>query len=102
LQETGWNLRSPAIGAPTDLVQSTGSYYPLARSRAERERAGDPRPSIAERYRSMDDYLARIEAAARALVSRRLLLPDDVAFVKAAAETHWKGIAATPTSSSSR
>jgi hypothetical protein len=99
---TGWNLRSPAIGAPTDLVQSTGSYYPLARTRAERERAGDPRPSIAERYRSMDDYLARIEAAARTLVSRRLLLPDDVAFVKAAAETHWKGITATPTSSSSR
>jgi hypothetical protein len=98
---TGWNLRSPQIGAPTDLIQSTGSYYPLARTKSERERTGDPRPSIAERYPSMDAYLAKIQDAARALVARRLLLEDDVAFVTAAARTHWLGAtAASPTTAS--
>jgi hypothetical protein len=89
---TGWNLRSPTIGAPTDLIQSTGSYYPFAATRADRERAGDSRLSIAERYSSKDDYLTRIEAAARALVARRFLLTGDVAFVRDAAETHWSAL----------
>jgi fermentation-respiration switch protein FrsA (DUF1100 family) len=53
----------------------------------------------------MDVYLSRIEEAARALVSKRLLLADDVAFVKRAAQTHWQVVtgpaapAASPQSS---
>jgi chorismate mutase len=43
----------------------------------------------------MDAYLVKIEDAARALVARRLLLADDVAFVKAAAGTHWQALTGT-------
>jgi hypothetical protein len=60
---------------------------PFARTRAERDAAGDPRPSLEERYGSRENYAARVEAAATALVTDRLLLPSDAAaYVKAARE----------------
>jgi hypothetical protein len=47
---TGWNLRDPSIGAPDQRVSFLGSYIPFAKTAAERQRAGDPRLSLAERY----------------------------------------------------
>ncbi|RPH37477.1 MAG: hypothetical protein EHM91_14990, partial [Planctomycetota bacterium] len=61
--ETGWNWRHPKTGAPDALVGVVGSCLPFARTRAERERDGDPRPSVEERYRSRDEYLGRVAAA---------------------------------------
>jgi Alpha/beta hydrolase domain len=62
-----------------------GSFIPFARTKQEREAAGDPRPSLEERYGSRDAYVAKVEAAAEALVAERLLLPADAAaYVKAA------------------
>jgi Alpha/beta hydrolase domain len=61
---------------------------PFARTKGEREAAGDPRPSLEERYSSREAYVARVEAAAAALVADRLLLPADAAvYVKAARES---------------
>ena len=65
---TGWNPRHPDQGAPGDIMAMMGSTLPFARTREERERAGDPRPSVGERYPSRADYLARIRAAAEELV----------------------------------
>jgi hypothetical protein len=76
---TGWNYRQPAIGAPDRLASEIGSYLPLPRTAADRERSGDGRRAIAERYASREDYLGRIALAAIALVEDRLLLPEDVA-----------------------
>jgi hypothetical protein len=59
---------------------------PFARTKEEREAAGDPRPSLAERYGSREAYVAAVEAAAAALVAERLLLPADAAAYVAAAE----------------
>jgi hypothetical protein len=75
---TGWNLRHPAIGGADQLLVFAGSTLPFARTRREREASGDPRLSIDERYRSRDEYLDRIRAAARALVTQRYLLEEDV------------------------
>ena len=75
---TGWNLRHPDIGGADQMLYFAGATLPLPRTRAERERAGDPRPSIAERYRSREDYLARVAEAARALVRDGYLLEEDV------------------------
>ena len=33
---TGWTLRHPSIGAPTELAQLEGAYIPFARSKSER------------------------------------------------------------------
>jgi hypothetical protein len=58
-----------------------GSFSPFAARKAERERAGDARPSIEERYRSRDDYANRVRVAAQDLVARGLLLAEDAAVI---------------------
>ena len=65
---TGWNYRDASIGAPDRLASEIGSYLPLPRTRADREKTGDGRKSIAERYVSLEDYLGRISLAAIDLV----------------------------------
>jgi hypothetical protein len=87
--QTGWNWRAPRFGAPDCLAPYIGSYVPFARTRAEREAAGDPRPSVEERYRSREEYVGRVSAAALALVQDRLLLPEDVPAVLRRAAAHW-------------
>jgi hypothetical protein len=86
---TGWNLRHPEIGGAEQLLYFAGATLPFARTRAERERSGDPRPSIAERYRSRDDYLARVRQAALALVAERHMLAEDVELSLTFAARMW-------------
>ncbi len=86
---TGWNLRHADAGGTEQLLYFAGATLPFAPSRADRERAGDPRPAIAERYRSREDYLARVREAARALVSARYLLEEDVEMSLAFAARMW-------------
>jgi deazaflavin-dependent oxidoreductase (nitroreductase family) len=74
---TGWNPRA-APGLPAVLYEFAGSFAPLCATEREREQRGDPRPSLAARYRDRDDYAARVRAAARELVHARLLLAQDV------------------------
>jgi len=66
-----------------------GSTLPFARTVEERARRGDPRPAIAERYASRDDYLARVRAAAETLVSARHMLAEDIDAVVARASRQW-------------
>ncbi len=80
---TGWNVYR---AQPGELADRDGSLIPFARTRAERDAEDDPRPSIAERYGTRAAYVAKVEAAAAALVAERLLLQADAAaFVAAAA-----------------
>jgi hypothetical protein len=67
------------------LPDRDGSLIPFARTKEECQAAGDPRPSLEERYGSRDAYVAAVEAVAAALLAERLLLPADAAaYVKAA------------------
>ena len=75
---TGWNLFNPASGPTAVLSSMQGSYIPLARTRADRERARDPRPSIEERYHDKDQYLGRVSKAALELIEQRFLLGEDL------------------------
>jgi hypothetical protein len=74
----GWNLRDPKIGAPDELFSMVGSFIPFARTKAERVKSGDPRLSIEERYRSRDEYLEKVKAAAGDLVKAGYLLERDL------------------------
>jgi hypothetical protein len=74
---TGWNLRDPSIGAPDQRVSFEASYIPFPKTEAEREKTGDPRKSIAERYSSREDYLTRYAAALDDLIKQRWILPED-------------------------
>lgn len=87
---TGWNLRDASIGAPGERVAFEGSYIPFAKTAAEREAAHDPRRSIAERYASRDDYLARFRAAADALVAQHWLLEEDRAALIQRGQDEWE------------
>ena len=79
---TGWNAYR---AQPCELCDRDGSMIPFARDKREREITGDPRPSLEERYGTREAYVARVKAAAEALVVDRLLLPADAAaYVKAA------------------
>jgi len=91
---TGWNLRHPEIGGAEQRLAFAGSTLPFAKTRRERETSGDPRPSIEERYRSREEYLARVRSAAVGLVSERYLLEDDVEVCLAAAGRLWDWLAA--------
>jgi len=75
---TGWNLRAPAIGAPEEMYSMQGSWIPFALTRKDRERSGDPRLSVEERYQSRDDYLEKFAAAGKSLVAAGFLLEGDL------------------------
>jgi hypothetical protein len=89
---TGWNLRDPKVGAPEMLYSMIGSMIPFARSKAEREKTGDPRPSIEERYKNRGEYLNKVQAAAQPLVKERLLLDKDVPVITTRAGNRWDSL----------
>lgn len=89
----GWNLRTPSIGSPTEQYPLIGSMVPFPKTRAEREKSGDPRLSIEERYKGEQEYLGKIEAAARELAKQRFLLDADVPQVVAKAKQRWEQLA---------
>jgi hypothetical protein len=89
----GWNLRNPSVGAPTEQYPLIGSMVAFPRTRAEREKSGDPRLSIEERYKDQQEYLDKIEAAANDLAKQRFLLEADIPQVVARAKQRWEQIA---------
>ena len=62
---------------------------PFNRTREERQAAGDPRPSIEERYASKGDYLARVRKAADDLVQERYILSEEVEDIVDGASQRW-------------
>jgi Alpha/beta hydrolase domain len=74
----GWAVRSAGAGAAGELCYLDGSSVPFARTKAEREAKGDPRPSLEERYGQPADYAAQVQNAANALAQEGYLLTEDV------------------------
>jgi hypothetical protein len=72
----GWNVRKGGFseGDSCDLL---GAYIPFFRTKAEREAAKDPRPSLEERYPTHNAYVEKVVAAAAKLVADRFLLAQD-------------------------
>lgn len=83
---TGWSLIKQEFGgAEPDICGQLGQFIPFAASKAERMSAGDPRPSIEERYPTRSDYVKAVKDAAASLVRQRfLLIEDDNRMVQAA------------------
>jgi hypothetical protein len=86
---TGWQFRSEQIGAPHTLIVNSGAYIPFPATRAERQRTGDPRLSIEERYANRADYLAKVTLVANRLADERFVLRQDVPAMIEAAGKHW-------------
>ena len=75
----GWNIT--AGGARPfhqgQICDYAGGMIPFARTRAEREAAGDPRISLEERYQDHAGYVDAVRAAAAKAVAAGFLLQED-------------------------
>ena len=97
----GWNRRHADIGGEGQTLSTggasggtlRGSSIPFAATLSEREETGDPRLSIEERYASRQDFLEKIENAARELVAVGYLLEEDVELLVAQASEHYEAMA---------
>jgi hypothetical protein len=89
----GWNLAAIPPNPDTEMANLAGSYISFPKTRAERERTGDARRSIEERYPSKDDYLKRVDAAAKQLVADRYLLSSDLPRIHKRPAAEWDTLA---------
>jgi len=78
---TGWALRSGVWA--NDGCEASGQYIPFEATKAERMAAGDPRPSIEERYHSFAMYSDAVMDAIDDLVKNRFMLCEDTEAVYA-------------------
>lgn len=74
---SGWNLRAPALGLPTDLYPMVGATIAF------------PREKIAARYASREDYLAKVKAAMDDLIAAGFLLELDRPRLMKDAAARW-------------
>lgn len=87
---TGWNLRAEGQGAVNELVSLKGSMIPFAVTKAEREKSGDPRQSLEERYGRVDAFLAKLEAECRRLHKAGYLTDEDATRIVAVQKERMK------------
>ena len=86
---TGWNNFRPGSGPEDVLSSMQGSYIPFPRTTADRQRNGDPRPAIEERYSSREQYVGLVSEAALHLVDDGYLLAEDLVPILDRAGDHW-------------
>lgn len=84
----GWNRRARqyALGEACGIM---GSEIPLPRDREGREKSGDPRLSILERYPERAIYQEAVERASQRLVEEGFILPEDKTTVASEAMAKW-------------
>jgi Alpha/beta hydrolase domain len=83
---TGWNFYGPPF-PEGEICDRDGSYIPFPATKEAREKSGDPRRSIEERYPTQAAYVDEVKKASDSLVKARLLLQEDAdAFVERARE----------------
>jgi hypothetical protein len=86
----GWNQRDPVTGSPEQIVPMNGLTLWFAPDEATRAARGDPRRSLAERYRDEADYRTKLRAAALLLASEHYLLEEDVEHVVETAVARYR------------
>ena len=86
---TGWNYQLPVLSNLNYLSGLVGSFVPFPLTAEDRESAGDRRLSMAERYAGRDDYLEKVRASVRNLVSRRLLRVEDAGAIVEQNAARW-------------
>ncbi len=92
---TGWNVTIPQLSDLRYLAGLVGGFEPFPLTREQREKSGDARLSIGERYASRQDYLDRVKQAADDLVRQRFLRGEDVRAVVLRAEEMWNAVVNT-------
>ena len=83
---TGWNERADGYDQGHGCGFA-GGFIPFARTIRERIARNDPRPSLEERYGSVDVFVERVREAVRRQQAAGFLLPDDAARLIAQAQS---------------
>jgi hypothetical protein len=86
----GWQLYRPELGRDDELVSLQGSFAPFPLDAAERQRTGDPRRAILERYPDRKAYLALVEQMTKLLIADGYLRSEDLPHVVAQAADRWR------------
>ena len=86
---SGWNPRHPDVGAPDQATIFVGSTTFFAPTESIRASTGDGRVSIAQRYVSRDDYLARVHAVADDLIGAGHVLDEDRELIVRQCAAHY-------------
>ena len=73
---TGWNLRRAPF-ADGELCELNGMFLPLKVTKAQANKAHDPRPSLQELYKSHEGYVEAVKRFVQRSVEERFLLPED-------------------------
>ena len=81
----GWNVRAEGF-YKGQACGFQGGFIPFAETKAQRLTAGDPRPSLVERYGSHAGYVDRVRVAAKQMAEEGFLLADDAARIVKEAE----------------
>jgi len=64
---TGWAVRADVPVKMREMCSNWGQFVPFAKTKTEREKTGDPRRSLAERYPTKQAYVEKIEQTVYAL-----------------------------------
>jgi hypothetical protein len=72
----GWNVTASGF-LKGQGCGFAGGYWPFAKTQAERVAIKDPRPSVEERYGTLDGYVCVVRRAAERAVADRFLLRAD-------------------------
>lgn len=83
---TGWFMRSSSFS--NTLRINVGRIWPFPNTAEERKKTGDPRESIAERYRTKEDYVFKVTECLLELNRQRFLLDEDVTNLLKQAAVH--------------
>jgi len=89
---TGWNYALPRHESFHYLGGLIGSFQPFAKTKSDRQQAGDARSSIEERYTDRSDYLDKVHAATLQLVARKLIRPEDVFAIEKESAATWDAV----------
>jgi hypothetical protein len=92
---TGWVPRDASTGGGGQLLDMMGTSVPFAAGARERQERNDPRPSLEERYRDREDYVARVRAAAEALAAAGYIVAEDVEVATELAVARYDAVAPT-------
>ena len=81
----GWNIAAGGFHKD-QICNYVGGMLPFAKTAAERKAAGDPRPSLEERYGTHEGYVAEVRKAAARASAEGFLLPGDAEMLIKAAQ----------------
>ena len=87
-----WNQRFPGARDMTASLGLVGGFVPFARNAEERKARHDPRPSLAERYPSLEQFIGRMSVAALRCVQEGYLLDEDVASLLRSAKREFEDL----------